>query len=66
MDNSKLLAAAILLGMQDKFAGTEHEDYMDNMTNWLIDLLNLYEEIAIVDGALAEVLERPKKANSNE
>jgi len=66
VDNSKLLAAAILLGMQDKFAGSEHEDYINNMTNWLIELINLYEEITIVDETLAQVLERPKKVDKHE
>jgi len=57
MDN-KLLAAAILLGIQNRFHGTEHQDYINTVINHLIDLMDLHKEIGIAD-AIACAFERP-------
>ena len=57
MDN-KLLAAAILLGIQNRFHGTEHQDYINTVINHLIDSMGLHAEIEIAD-IIAQAFERP-------
>jgi hypothetical protein len=57
MDN-KLLAAAILLGIQNRFHGTEHQDYINTVINHLIDLMGLHKEIEVAD-IIAQAFERP-------
>ena len=59
MDN-KLLAAAILLGMQNRFCETEHRDYINAIVDQLVDSMGLHKEIEIAD-IIAQAFELPRK-----
>ena len=64
MDN-KLLAAAILLGMQNRFYETEHRDYINAIVDQLVDSMGLHKEIEIAD-IIAQAFEQPRKKKAYE